>query len=96
MPSPPAGPSRRDGWRLLRETVRRHRGWTAVGVIAGVVWTAAKVTIPSLSRRAIDQGIIHPNTHPSALRNWTLTILCVGVVSAMCTGLRRYSAFGVA
>jgi len=96
MPSPAAGPSRRDGWRLLGEAVRRHRGWTIVGVLAGLTWTAAKVTVPSLTRRAVDQGIIKPATHPGALQHWTLTILAVGVVSALCTGLRRYSAFGVA
>ncbi len=94
MPSPPAGPTRRDGWKLLREAIRRHRGWTIVGVVAGLVWTAAKVTIPSLSRRAIDQGII--GREHGALLKWALAIVSVGVVSALCTGLRRYSAFGVA
>ena len=96
MPSPAPSPSRRDGWRLLGEAIRRHRGWTIVGVTAGLLWTAAKVTVPSLTRRAIDQGIIHPKSHPGALMHWTLTIVAVGVVSGICTGLRRYAAFGVA
>ncbi len=94
MPSPPVGPSRRDGWRLLRETIRRHRGWTTVGVLAGVVWTAAKVTVPSLSQRAIDEGIVA--SKDGALMKWSLLIVCVGTLSAVSVGLRRYSAFGVA
>ena len=94
MPSPAASPSRRDGWRLLGETVRLHRGWTTVGVLAGLVWTAAKVTVPSLTRRAIDHGIV--GDEDGALVKWTLLIVAVGTVSAICVGLRRYSAFGVA
>jgi ATP-binding cassette subfamily B protein len=94
MPSPPVGPSRRDGWKLLRASIRRHRGWTLAGVLAGLVWTAAKVTVPTLTRRAIDSGIIGRKN--GAIAHWTLLIVAVGVVSALCTGIRRYSAFGVA
>ena len=65
-----------------------------MGVLAGVVWTGAKVTIPTLSRRAIDDGIV--GGKHGALAHWALIIVVVGVVSALCTGLRRYSAFGVA
>jgi ATP-binding cassette subfamily B protein len=90
----PAAPSRRDGWRLLRSAIRRHRAWTAVGVFAGLIWTGAKVTIPTLSRHAIDDGII--GGHKGALAHWSIIMVGVGVVSALCTGFRRYSAFGVA
>jgi ATP-binding cassette subfamily B protein len=89
-----APPSRRDGWRLLRRSIRRYRAWTVVGVLAGIVWTAAKVTIPSLSERAIDQGIVAGRS--GALAHWAIAIVIVGLVSALCTGVRRYTAFGAA
>jgi ATP-binding cassette, subfamily B, bacterial len=94
MPSPAAGPSRRDGWRLLGEAVRNHRGWVIVGVLAGLVWTAAKVTIPTLTKHAVDGGIVKNDS--GALLMWALIIVAVGIVSAVCTGLRRYAAFGIA
>ena len=93
--SPPApAPSRRDGWRLLWSTIRRHRGGVIGGVVAGGLWTGAKVMVPALSQRAIDRGII--SDQPGALLRWTVAIVIVGLVSAVCVGLRRYLAFGIA
>ena len=94
MPAPPLPSSRRDGWRLLLATIRKHRAGVIGGVVAGVVWTAAKVTIPSLTQRAIDKGIIA--RVDGALSRWTAAIVAVGVVSAICVGMRRYLAFGIA
>jgi ATP-binding cassette subfamily B protein len=74
--------------------VRPQRTGIIIGVVAGLVWTAAKVTVPTLTRIAIDRGVIH--NQRGALLQWTLLMLGVGVVSAACTGTRRYLAFGIA
>jgi ATP-binding cassette subfamily B protein len=92
MPAPPN--ARRAGWRLLLSTVRPQRTGIIIGVIAGLVWTAAKVTVPTLTRIAVDRGVIHDQ--PGALAKWSLLMLAVGLVSAACTGTRRYLAFGIA
>jgi ATP-binding cassette subfamily B protein len=85
---------RRAGWRLLGATIRPQRTGIVIGVVAGLVWTAAKVTIPTLTRIAIDRGVI--KNQPGALAKWSLAMLAVGLVSAACTGTRRYLAFGIA
>ncbi|HEY1635643.1 MAG TPA: ABC transporter ATP-binding protein [Acidimicrobiales bacterium] len=92
MSAPRERPSRA-GWQLLARAVKDQRNWVALGVTAGLFWTAAKVAVPTLAELAIDQGIIGKNQR--ALLTWSLTILAVGVVSAVCTGLRRYYAFGI-
>jgi ATP-binding cassette subfamily B protein len=71
-----------------------YRGWVLVGVLAGLGWTAARVSIPALTGIAIDRGIV-TDDYPAALR-WTLVILAVGLVQALCTGVRRYAAFRLA
>ena len=81
----------RRGARLLLGQIRIQRKGFIVGIIAGVIWTAAKVTIPMLIQAAIDDGI---SAHDSdAVIRWALTIGLVGVVSAVFTGTRRYWAF---
>src|SRR5713101_1238916 len=88
------GRARRDGWGLLREAIGPYWGFTAAGVGAGVLWTAAKVAVPALTAHAIDRGIL--GHHRGALARWAAIILAVGVVSAVATGGRRYLAFKVA
>ena len=89
-----AGSPRRAGWRLLGATIRPQRTGIIIGVVAGLIWTAAKVTIPTLTRIAIDRGVIKDQS--GALVRWSLAMLAVGLVSAACTGTRRYLAFGIA
>ncbi|MBS1848258.1 MAG: ABC transporter ATP-binding protein, partial [Actinobacteria bacterium] len=62
-----------------------------VGIVAGIVWTAAKVAIPVLISVAIDHGIIARDTR--AIVRWGFAIAAAGVVSAIFTGTRRYWAF---
>jgi ATP-binding cassette, subfamily B, bacterial len=81
----------RAGWQLLARAVKDQRSWVALGVTAGLLWTAAKVAVPTLAQLAIDQGII--SRDDGALLEWSLAILAVGIVSAVCTGLRRFYAF---
>ncbi|MCU1429041.1 MAG: ABC-type multidrug transport system, ATPase and permease component [Actinomycetia bacterium] len=78
----------------MAATVRPHRKWVVWGILAGLLWTAARVSIPSLTGFAIDDGIV-PGKSSNALR-WTVLILAVGVVQAAATGLRRYAAFRLA
>jgi ATP-binding cassette, subfamily B, bacterial len=83
----------RRGGTLLWEAVKDHKKPTSAGVLAGLVWTACKVTVPTLTARAIDQGILHGKDHPGALRTFGIAIVIVGLVSALCVGARRYLAF---
>jgi ATP-binding cassette, subfamily B, bacterial len=86
-----AEPGRRPGWRLIREVVWSQRLGVALGVSAGLMWTAGKISVPMLVRQAIDHGI-RGGTGQAPLR-WALLIAAAGVVSATFTGLRRYMAF---
>ncbi len=92
MPDQP-DPSSRSGWTLLRQTFRRERVGIGLGVAAGVVWTAAKVSVPLLVQAAINQGIVAER--PGALLWWSLAIAGAGVIQGLSTGVRRFLAFGV-
>src|SRR5256885_3984129 len=84
--------SPRRGGTLLWEAVKAQKKPTFAGVLAGLVWTGCKVTVPSLTQRAIDLGILHGKDHPGALRGFAIAILVVGAISALCVGGRRYLA----
>ena len=86
--------TRRAGWRLMRATVRPHRALMIAGIGVGLLWAVARVAVPSLARVAIDRGIVPGDWAAAAA--WTGVILLVGAVQAVCTGLRRYFAFGLA
>jgi ATP-binding cassette, subfamily B, bacterial len=60
-------------------------------VLAGLVWTAAKVSVPKLVEAAIDQGI-EPGDD-AAIARYAWLIAGAGLVAATFTGMRRYSAF---
>ncbi|MEZ5206819.1 MAG: ABC transporter ATP-binding protein [Acidimicrobiales bacterium] len=62
-----------------------------MGVVVGLVWTAAKVAVPWLVQQAIDLGITPGDLE--ALRTWTIAIVIAAAVAATFTGLRRYWAF---
>jgi ATP-binding cassette, subfamily B, bacterial len=81
----------RPGWRLLRQVMWSQRLGVALGVGAGVMWTAGKISVPMLVRQAIDHGL--RGGASSAAWRWALLIAAAGVVSAAFTGLRRYMAF---
>jgi ATP-binding cassette subfamily B protein len=91
---PVGGVARSDGWRLLRRTIGKQKLAVAVGVAAGLIWTVAKVTLPLLARQGLEHGV--RLNEPGALRKWTIAILVVASISGICTGLRRYVAFGIA
>jgi ATP-binding cassette, subfamily B, bacterial len=79
----------REGWRLLRTTLRAQRRGLAIGVIIGLVWSLGKVAVPQLTRLAIDRGI----EEDGALWFWSLLIVVAGVVVGVNTALRRWFAF---
>ena len=99
MSPDPRGPSDRPapsraGWRLMAGGLRDERRPLAAGVGCGIVWTAAKVSVPLLAGMAIDRGIVHGSNR--ALVFLSLLIVAVGLVQGVCSGLRRYLATGVA
>jgi ATP-binding cassette subfamily B protein len=86
--------TRRAGWRLLRGALRTQRGWLALGVLAGVSWTTAKITVPLLAAAAIDNGIIPGDSR--VILVLALVIAAVGVVQGLSSGFRRFCAFRIA
>ncbi|MGI8756149.1 MAG: ABC transporter transmembrane domain-containing protein, partial [Acidimicrobiales bacterium] len=80
-----------DGWRLIGRQMRIQRWGIAAGVGAGLVWTAAKVSVPKLVQLAIDRGIQPKDRHQ--ITHYALLIAGAGLVVASFTGVRRYSAF---
>jgi ATP-binding cassette subfamily B protein len=78
----------------MRDAVRPHRALLYLGVLVGVVWAIARVAIPAMAGIAVDHGIT--NDDWGSTFTWMVAILLVGVVQAVCTGLRRYFAFALA
>ena len=77
------------GRTMLLEAMGRHKVGIGLGMLLGVVWSLAKLAVPILVGKAIDQGIVGGGS----LVGWSLAIVGAGVVSALATGLRRYVAF---
>ncbi len=69
--------------------MRRHRRGIAFGMFIGLVWTLAKVVVPILIQRSIDDGI----RGDDSLVGWGIAIAATGLVSGVATGARRYVAF---
>jgi ATP-binding cassette subfamily B protein len=67
--------------------------WVGVtaGVVISLVWSAAKVSVPRVVSVAIDRGI--SGDDHEALVRWSIVIGCLGVLSAIGQGFRRYYAF---
>ncbi len=80
-----------DGWRLIGRQMWAQRVGIAAGALAGLVWTAAKVSVPKLVELAIDRGMVAGD--PAQLRRYAWLIALAAVVTASFTGIRRYSAF---
>jgi ATP-binding cassette subfamily B protein len=76
---------------LVRTQLRLRWKGLLLGVSVGLVWTVAKVSVPTLVKWAIDRGI--ETGDQAAIRRWAGAIAIAGVVSASFTGLRRFVAF---
>src|SRR4029077_9202914 len=86
--------TRRRAWRLMRESFAAHPHLMILGIVAGLVWAVARVSVPLLAGAAIDHGIAEGRTGLTLAL--TAAIIGVGAVQAVGTGLRRYAAFGLA
>jgi ATP-binding cassette, subfamily B, bacterial len=82
---------RRAGWRLIVAQLRAQGRWLGYGVLAGLCWSVAKIVIPLLTAAAIDKGII-PNDRDNIIK-YSVLIAAFGILQAIGTGLRRYTAF---
>jgi ATP-binding cassette, subfamily B, bacterial len=82
---------RRDGRRLLGESLKVQWFWLVMGVVAALTWTLAKLAVPLLVAAAVDDGIVPGDT--GQIVKYSILILAVGIVQGFGTGLRRYTAF---
>ncbi|HSH10696.1 MAG TPA: ABC transporter ATP-binding protein [Ilumatobacter sp.] len=76
-------------WRPLMALLRRQWKGLTLGVCVGLLWTVGKVSIPQLTRLAIDRAI----EGAGSAWGWAFLIACAGVVTGTFTALRRYVAF---
>ena len=87
----PVASTARDGWVLIGRQLSHQKLGIAAGVGAGLAWTLAKVSVPKLIQLSIDRGIEPGDLR--AINRYAILIACAGAVTALFTGLRRYSAF---
>jgi len=80
---------RSEGWKLLRGLLRDQRRNLVIGGVIGITWASFKVAIPQVTKFAINNGI----EKDGPLLGWAITIACLGVVTGVLSGLRRYVAF---
>jgi ATP-binding cassette subfamily B protein len=80
-----------EGWKLLLGQMRSQWVGITLGVVVGLLWTAGRVSIPSLVQRAVDDGMEQGDE--DAVVRWAIVIALVAVTTATFTGLRRYLAF---
>jgi ATP-binding cassette subfamily B protein len=78
----------------MGDALRPELRGVVLAALFGLVWTAAKVSVPWLARLAIDSGVIPGDS--GALLRWSLVLVAVGLVQGACTGLRRFMAIGTA
>ena len=46
------------GWPLLRRVLAEQKRGLIAGMVVGLLWSASKVTVPRLTRLAVDKGVI--------------------------------------
>ncbi len=78
----------------MRSELRTQRRWLASGVFSAVLWTGCRIAVPLLAAVAIDDGILAHDDHTIFV--YALLIAGLGIVQALATGLRRYTAFRIA
>ena len=77
------------GWPLLRRVLREQRRGLIAGMVVGLLWSAGKVTVPRLTRLAVDNGVIGRES----LWFWSGLIAVVAVIAGVFSGWRRWIAF---
>lgn len=81
--------AQRADWRVLVTELRNQRRGLLIGVGVGLAWSVGKISVPQLTRLAIDRGI----TGNGSLLLWTMLILVAAIVAGVFAGSRRYFAF---
>ena len=76
-------------WKLLFSLLGRQRRPLLLAVGIGIMWAAAKVSVPRLIRNAIDRSI----KGDESLLKWSLILVGVGVLAGLFTAWRRWIAF---
>ena len=84
MQTPGAG-----GWGLLRAMLREQRTGLLAGIGVGLLWSAGKVTVPRLTREAVDRAVLGNGS----LLFWSLLLGAVAVIAGVFTAWRRWFAF---
>ena len=84
---PAAAPA--SGWPLLRRVLREQRRGLITGMVIGLLWSASKVTVPRLTRVAVDRGVIGKES----LWFWSGLIAIAAVIAGVFSGWRRWIAF---
>lgn len=90
--TPPPGRVRRladTDWSHLTDLLRRQRIGLGIAVAFGLVWTVGKISVPLLTRTAIDRSIA--GDEPALV--WAGWIAVAGLATGLLTGGRRYLAF---
>jgi len=90
----PASRARGSGATLLLSVLRAQHRPALFGILAGVAWSLAKLTAPTLVRRGIDLGIRGRDSRE--LLAVIGALLGVGVIQAGLAGFRRYFAISLA
>ena len=83
----PGTPDHRSGGRYLWWLMRGQWHTLLLGMVFGVVWMVCQAVMPAVIGRAIDDGVSAKDT--SALLQWTLVMLGIGVVQAL-SGIMRH------
>lgn len=87
-------PATSEGWRLLRRVLAEQRRGLALGMLVGLLWSAGKVTVPRLTRIAIDRGLLDERAgQTQRLRTWVTLIACAAAIAGIFAGWRRWLAF---
>ncbi len=84
MQTPGAG-----GWGLLRAMLREQRAGLIAGIAVGLLWSTGKVTVPRLTREAVDRAVLGNGS----LLFWSLLLVAVAVIAGVFTAWRRWFAF---
>jgi ATP-binding cassette subfamily B protein len=69
--------------------LRQQRRGLMAGMAVGLLWSAAKVTVPRLTRVAVDRGVVGRES----LWFWSGIIAAVAVIAGVFAGWRRWIAF---
>jgi ATP-binding cassette subfamily B protein len=80
----------RAGAKLILQQLRAQWVSLGAGLLAGLVWSAARISIPVLTGKTIDKAI--DGGDRSLLLILSLTILGVAALQGLASGVRRYFA----